>query len=102
MVGRSSDTGDMLPSFGEQAHQALRDLGALLQEVGGGYRDVMFVQLYLLDMEKIERFSEIFRGYSLKSRLRVQSAGRCGCTPARRSCSRPSPVSRVRHQWIKG
>jgi 2-iminobutanoate/2-iminopropanoate deaminase len=63
MVGRSSDTGDMLPSFDEQAHQALRNLGALLQEVGGGYRDVMFVQLYLLDMEKIERFSEIFRGY---------------------------------------
>jgi 2-iminobutanoate/2-iminopropanoate deaminase len=63
MVGRSPDTGDMLPSFDEQAHQALRNLGALLQEAGGGYRDVMFVQLYLLDMEKIERFNEIFRGY---------------------------------------
>jgi 2-iminobutanoate/2-iminopropanoate deaminase len=63
MIGRSPETGQMRATFDEQAHQALRNLGALLREAGGGYGDVMFVQLYLLDMEKIERFNEIFRSY---------------------------------------
>jgi 2-iminobutanoate/2-iminopropanoate deaminase len=63
MIGRSPETGDMLASFDEQAHQALQNLGALLREAGGSYSDVMFVQLYLLDMAKIERFNEIFKGY---------------------------------------
>lgn len=63
MIGRSPETGQMLPTFEAQAHQALRNLGALLQEAGGGYHDVLFVQLYLLDMGQIEQFNEIFRGY---------------------------------------
>jgi 2-iminobutanoate/2-iminopropanoate deaminase len=63
MIGRSPETGQMLPTFDEQAHQALRNLGALLREAGGSYGDVMFVQLYLLDMDKIEQFNEIFRSY---------------------------------------
>lgn len=63
MIGRSPDTGQMLSTFDEQAHQALRNLGALLREAGGTYADVMFVQLYLLDMERIERFNQIFREY---------------------------------------
>ena len=63
MIGRSPESGEMLPSFAEQAHQALRNLGALLREAGGSYKDVMFVQLYLLRMEEIEQFNEIFRAY---------------------------------------
>jgi 2-iminobutanoate/2-iminopropanoate deaminase len=63
MIGRSPETGQMLPTFDEQAHQALRNLGALLQEAGGGYGDVMFVQLYLLDMDKIAQFNTIFQRY---------------------------------------
>lgn len=63
MIGRSPESGEMLPSFAEQAHQALRNLGALLREAGGSYKDVMFVQLYLLDMEEIEQFNEIFKAY---------------------------------------
>lgn len=63
MIGRSPETGQMLPAFDDQAHQALRNLGALLLEAGGNYEDVMFVQLYLLDIEKIEQFNEIFRQY---------------------------------------
>ena len=63
MVGRSPVTGEMLPSFDEQAHQALRNLGAILEQAGGGYMDVMFLQLYLLDMGTIEQFNEIFKTY---------------------------------------
>ena len=63
MIGRSPDTGQMLSTFDEQAHQAMRNLGALLREGGGTYANVMFIQLYLLDMERIERFNEIFRQY---------------------------------------
>ena len=63
MIGRSPETGEMLQSLDEQAHQALRNLGALLREAGGDYRDVMFLQLYLLDIAKIERFNEIFKTY---------------------------------------
>lgn len=63
MIGRSPETGEMLPTLEEQAHQALRNLGALLQEAGGSYSDVMFVQLYLLDMGQIERFNAIFKTY---------------------------------------
>ena len=63
VIGRSPESGEMLPSFAEQAHQALRNLGALLHQACGNYKDVMFVQLYLLDMDQIEQFNEIFRAY---------------------------------------
>jgi 2-iminobutanoate/2-iminopropanoate deaminase len=63
MIGRSPESGEMLATFDDQAHQALRNLGALLGEAGGDYRDVMFMQLYLLDMARIDQFNEIFRIY---------------------------------------
>jgi 2-iminobutanoate/2-iminopropanoate deaminase len=63
MIGRSPESGEMLASFAEQSHQALRNLGALLREAGGSYRDVMFVQLYLLDIAAIEQFNDIFKEY---------------------------------------
>jgi 2-iminobutanoate/2-iminopropanoate deaminase len=63
MVGRSPETGVMQEGFDGQAHQALKNLGVLLRERGGDYSDVMFVQLYLLDMENIERYNEIFQSY---------------------------------------
>jgi len=63
MIGRSPASGEMLATFDDQAHQALRNLGALLREAGGDYRDVMFMQLYLLDMTRIDQFNEIFRIY---------------------------------------
>jgi len=63
MIGRTPESGEMLPTFAEQAHQALRNLGALLREAGGSYKDVLFVQLYLLHMEEIEQFNEIFTSY---------------------------------------
>jgi 2-iminobutanoate/2-iminopropanoate deaminase len=78
MIGRSPETGEILHGFDEQAHQALRNLGALLEEAGGSYRDVMFIQLYLLDMEKIERFNEIFRGY-----FPTEPPARAVCQPLR-------------------
>ena len=76
MIGRSPDTGAMLPTFDEQAHQALRNLGALLREAGGSYADVMFVQLYLLDMARIEQFNAIFRQY-----FAVEPPARAVCQP---------------------
>ena len=76
MIGRSPETGQMLPAFDEQAHQALRNLGALLLAAGGGYADVMFVQLYLLDMDRIEQFNEIFRQY-----FEVEPPARAVCQP---------------------
>lgn len=78
MIGRSPETGQMLPTFDEQAHQALRNLGALLQEAGGSYGDVIFVQLYLLDMDKIEQFNEIFRSY-----FPTEPPARAVCQPLR-------------------
>jgi 2-iminobutanoate/2-iminopropanoate deaminase len=63
MIGRSPESGEMLATFDDQAHQALRNLGALLREADGDYRDVMFMQLYLLDMARIDQFNEIFRLY---------------------------------------
>ena len=78
MIGRSPETGQMLPTFDEQAHQALRNLGALLQEAGGSYGDVVFVQLYLLDMDKIEQFNEIFRSY-----FPTEPPARAVCQPLR-------------------
>jgi len=35
MIGRSPETGEMPPTFDEQAHQALRSLEALVREAGG-------------------------------------------------------------------
>ena len=75
MIGRSPETGLMLPTFDEQA-QALRNLGAVLREAGGNCADVMFVQLYLLDMEKIEQFNQIFRQY-----FETEPPARAVCQP---------------------
>jgi 2-iminobutanoate/2-iminopropanoate deaminase len=63
MIGRSPESGEMLATFDDQAHQALRNLGALLREAGGDYRNVMFMQLYLLDIARIEQFNKIFCTY---------------------------------------
>jgi len=63
MIGRSPESGEMLATFDDQAHQALRNLGALLREAGGDYRNVMFMQLYLLDIARIEQFNKIFSTY---------------------------------------
>ena len=78
MIGRSPESGEMLQSFDEQAYQALQNLGALLREAGGDYRDVMFLQLYLLDMAKIEQFNEIFRIY-----FPVEPPARAVCQPVK-------------------
>jgi 2-iminobutanoate/2-iminopropanoate deaminase len=78
MVRGSPESGEMLPSFAEQSHQALRNLGALLRSAGGGYQDVMFVQLYLLDMGAIEQFNEIFREY-----FSVEPPARAVCQPVK-------------------
>ena len=78
MIGRSPESGQMLTTFDEQAHQALRNLGALLAEAGGSYVDVMFVQLYLLDMEDIEQFNHIFRQY-----FQSEPSARAVCQPQR-------------------
>jgi 2-iminobutanoate/2-iminopropanoate deaminase len=66
----------MLATFEELAHQALRNLGALLREAGGDYRDVMFMQLYLLDMARIEQFNEIFKTY-----FPIEPPARAVCQP---------------------
>lgn len=76
MIGRSPQTGEMLPTFDGQAEQALRNLEALLREAGGDLRDVMFVQLYLLDMDDIERFNAIFRRH-----FPVDPPARAVCQP---------------------
>ena len=76
MIGRSPQTGEMLPTFDEQAEQALRNLDALLREAGGDLTDVMFVQLYLLDMGAIERFNAIFRRH-----FPVDPPARAVCQP---------------------
>jgi len=78
MIGRSPESGEMLPSFAEQSHQALQNLGALLREAGGSYQDVMFVQLYLLDMAEIEQFNEIFKQY-----FPVDPPARAVCQPVK-------------------
>jgi len=78
MIGRSPESGKMLSSFAEQAHQALRNLGSLLLEAGGGYQDVMFVQLYLRDMGEIEQFNEIFKEY-----FPVDPPARAVCQPVK-------------------
>ena len=76
MIGRSPETGQMQSDFDEQAHQALRNLGALLHAAGGGYADVMFMQLYLLDMAKIDQFNAIFRQY-----FQAEPPARAVCQP---------------------
>ena len=76
MVGRSPHTGEMATTFDGQARQALQNLGALLQDAGGTYRDVMFMQLYLLDMSKIERFNELF-----KECFPIEPPARAVCQP---------------------
>ena len=70
------DASHLAYAIDEQAHQALRNLGALLNEAGGNYADVMFVQLYLLDMDRIEQFNEIFRQY-----FETEPPARAVCQP---------------------
>ena len=76
MIGRSPETGEMHSTFEGQARQALLNLGAPLREAGGTYRDVMFMQLYLLDMSKIEHFNELFKEF-----FPVEPPARAVCQP---------------------
>ena len=76
MIGRSPETGEMHSTFEGQARQALQNLGALLREAGGTYGDVMFVQLYLLDMSKIEQFNGLFEEF-----FPVEPPARAVCQP---------------------
>ena len=76
MIGRSPVTGEMHPTFEGQARQALQNLGALLREAGGTYRDVMFMQLYLLDMSKIDEFNALFKEF-----FPVEPPARAVCQP---------------------
>ncbi len=78
MVGRSPESGQMQIGFEAQAHQALKNLGMLLREAGGDYGDVMFVQLYLRDMGKIEQYNEIFRVY-----FPISPPARAVCQPVK-------------------
>lgn len=55
MIGRDPVTGEMRRGFEAQAQQALENLGAILQAAGAGYRDVVFMQLHLLDMANVDR-----------------------------------------------
>lgn len=76
MIGRSPETGEMHSTFEGQARQALKNLGVLLSEAGGTYRDVMFVQLYLLDMSQIEQFNGLFKEF-----FPVEPPARAVCQP---------------------
>jgi enamine deaminase RidA (YjgF/YER057c/UK114 family) len=61
---------------GGRSRQALENLGALLTEAGGRYSDVMFMQLYLLDMTKIEQFNVLFKEF-----FPVEPPARAVCQP---------------------
>ena len=60
----------MLPSFAEQAHQALRNLGVLLHNAGGDYQDVMFVQSICLTWAPLSNSTQSSKStFSLIRRL---------------------------------
>jgi 2-iminobutanoate/2-iminopropanoate deaminase len=47
----------------EQAHQVLRNLGAVLNAAGADFADVVKVTIFLVDMADFARVNDVYAGY---------------------------------------
>ncbi|MFZ5573523.1 MAG: RidA family protein [Thermodesulfobacteriota bacterium] len=60
-LGLAPASGELAgPEFGQQARQALANLGAILAAGGSGLDQVVAVDVYLTDMEKFTEFNGIY------------------------------------------
>ena len=71
-IGQDPRTGNVPAEFSEEARQALRNLGAVLQAAGFDYADVVKVNVFLADMTRFEEWNKVYREF-FKSDLPARS-----------------------------
>jgi 2-iminobutanoate/2-iminopropanoate deaminase len=60
-VGRSPGSGEIPPGIGEQTQQALRNVEAIIQEVGGSLHDLVKVSVFLSDINELAEMDSAYR-----------------------------------------
>lgn len=64
MVGLDPTTGSAVPGgVAEQAHQVMRNIGAVLGDVGLGYDDIAKTTIFLADMADFATVNEVYGQY---------------------------------------
>jgi 2-iminobutanoate/2-iminopropanoate deaminase len=59
-IGQDPKTGKPPAAFGDEARQALDNLGKVLKAAGLGWPDVVKVNVYVKDMGKYEEFNKLY------------------------------------------
>ncbi len=63
-VGLDPESGDLVAGgFAAEAHRVFENLGAVLQEAGAGFEQVVQVTAYLTDLGNFAELNEIYAGY---------------------------------------
>lgn len=62
-LGLEPETGKLQEGLEAQAHQALKNLGAILTEAGLSYEDVVKTTVFLDDINDFARLNEIYAEY---------------------------------------
>lgn len=77
-LGMDPASGALLDSIEEQAHQAFKNLSAILNEAGGGLSDVIKFTLFLTDLNDFATVNQIMTQYIAEpfpARSTVEVAG---------------------------
>ncbi|MDO4287766.1 MAG: RidA family protein [Eubacterium sp.] len=62
-LGIDPATGELKPTFEEQAKQVMENMGAVLKEAGYDYADVVKTMIFVSDLENFGVLNEIYGGY---------------------------------------
>lgn len=66
-LGLAPETGKLAEGIEAQAHQALKNLGAILAEAGMGYSDVVKTTVLLADIKDFGAFNAVYAEYFKES-----------------------------------
>lgn len=81
-VGLDPVSGERAPDeVGAQAHQVMRNIGAVLGDLGLGYDDIVKTTVFLADISDFDEVNEIYKSY-FEGPFPARSAVQAGALPA--------------------
>ncbi|HEX6220845.1 MAG TPA: Rid family detoxifying hydrolase [Acidimicrobiia bacterium] len=81
-VGLDPVSGERSPDeVGAQAHQVMRNIGAVLGDLGLGYDDIVKTTVFLADISDFDEVNEIYKSY-FEGPFPARSAVQAGALPA--------------------
>ena len=69
-LGLNPENGKLCEGVEAQAHQSLKNLGAVLKEAGSSYGKVIKTSIFLADMDDFAAFNEIYSEYFISKPAR--------------------------------